>query len=146
MAQSFDLPLLEITVNDFRCSWTRFELVAAAKEWNEAKQKLILPTLLRGKLVDTYIQLNETTRENLGTIKKVLMEAVGITRDPFTAGQAFMSQHQSAGETVRDYAVDIKKLFKESYPEEAQSSPILLQRFLTGLAAPIIMPPAFIEN
>ena len=31
----------------------------------------------------------------------------------------------------------LKKLFKESYPEEAQSSRIFLQRFLTGLAAPI---------
>jgi len=51
MAQSFDLPLPEITVNDFWHSWTRFELVATAKEWNEAKQKLKLPTLLRGKLV-----------------------------------------------------------------------------------------------
>ena len=48
-----------------------------------------------------------------------------------------MSRHQSAGETVRDYAADIKKLFKEAYPEEAQASPILLQRFLTGLAPPI---------
>ena len=91
MAQSFDLPLPEITVNDFRHSWTRFELVAAAKEWNEAKQKLILLTLLRGKLVDAYMQLNETARENLGTIKKALMEAVGIARDPLTTGQAFMT-------------------------------------------------------
>jgi len=83
------------------------------------------------------IQLNETARGNLGTIKKALMEAVGIVSDPLTAGQAFMNQHQSAGETVRDYAADIEKLFKESYPEDAQSSPILLQRFLTGLVAPI---------
>jgi len=124
-------------VNDFQRSWTRFELVATAKEWDATKQKLILPTLLRGKLVDAYVQLNETTRENLGSIKKALMEAVGIARDPLTAGQAFMSRHQSVGESVRDYAADIKKLFKESYPEEAQSSPVLLQRFLTGLAAPI---------
>ena len=57
------------------------------------------------------------------------MEAVGIVHDPLTAGQAFMSRHQSAGETVRDYAADVKKLFKESYPEEALSSPIFLQRF-----------------
>ena len=109
-------------------------LVAAAKEWNEAKQKLILPTLLRGKLVDAYIQLNETAWENLGT---ALMEAVGIARDPLTTGQAFMTRRQCAGETVRDYAADINKLFKESYPEEAQSSPILLQRYLTSLATPI---------
>ena len=132
-----DLPLPEITANEFQRSWTRFELVASAKEWDEAKQKLILPTLLRGKLVDVYVQLNETARANLGNVKKALMKGVGIARDPLTAGQAFMSRHQSAGETVRDYTADIKRLFKEAYPEKAQASPILLQRFLTGLAPPI---------
>ena len=33
MAQ-LDLPLPEITVADFQRSWTRFELVASAKEWD----------------------------------------------------------------------------------------------------------------
>ena len=65
------------------------------------------------------------------------MESVGIARDPLTAGQVFMGRHQVAGEAVRDYATDIKKLFKESYPDESQTSPILLQRFLTGLSPPI---------
>ena len=137
MAQSLDLPLPEITVNDFHRSWTRFELVASAKEWDEAKQRLILPTLLRGKLVDAYVLLNDTARTSLGNIKKALIKGVGILRDPLITGQAFMSRHQSAGETVRDYVADIKKLFKESYPEEPQTSPILLQRFLTGLVPSI---------
>ena len=38
---------------------------------------------------------------------------------------------------MRDYATDLKKLFQESYPEESQASPILLQRFLTGLSPPV---------
>jgi len=84
MAQSLDLPLPEITVANFQRSWTRFELVAATKEWNEAKQKLIISTLLHGKLVDSYVTLSETACGNLGTIKKALMESVGITRDPLT--------------------------------------------------------------
>ena len=92
MAQNLDLPLPEITVTDFQCSWTRFELVAAAKEWDEAKQKLILSTLLCGKLVDSYVTLSETARGNLGNIKKALMESVGITHDPLTAEQAFMNR------------------------------------------------------
>ena len=85
MAQ-LDLLLPEITVTDFQRSWTRFELVASAKEWNKAKQKLVLPMLLRDKLVDSYVSLDDLTHENLGTIKKVLMESVGITHDLLTAG------------------------------------------------------------
>ena len=54
MAESMDIPLPELTVENFKRAWTRFELVAKAKEWNAAKQLIVLPTLLRGKLVDYY--------------------------------------------------------------------------------------------
>ena len=36
MAQ-MDLPLPEITMENFLHAWTRFELVAIAKEWNAGK-------------------------------------------------------------------------------------------------------------
>ena len=53
MAQ-FDLPLQEITTEEFSCAWTRFELVSTAKEWNTEKQVIILPTLFGGKLVESW--------------------------------------------------------------------------------------------
>ena len=133
MATPLDLPLPEITVDDFQRAWTRFELVAAAKEWNDDKQKVILPTLLRGKLVDIYMTLNGDTRGDLPVLKKTLMHQAGLLRDPLTASQSFMSRRQASGEKVSDFAEDLKKLFTESYPGEATTSPILLQRFLTGL-------------
>ena len=52
MTVQLDLPLPEITVEDFKRAWTHFELVADAKDWNENEQKVILPTLLCRKLVD----------------------------------------------------------------------------------------------
>ena len=54
MAEKLGIPLPEITCEDFQAEWIRFELVAAAKEWTPEKQALILPTLLRGKLVECY--------------------------------------------------------------------------------------------
>ena len=42
MAQ-LDIPLLEISTEDFDRSWTWFELVAGAKEWNDAKQRTVIP-------------------------------------------------------------------------------------------------------
>ena len=108
MAQQFDLPLPEITVEDFQRSWIRFELVSEAKEWDEAKRKLILPSLLQGKLVDIYVSLDDTTRGNLEQLKKALMKQAGLVRDPLTAGQLFMSMHQLPGEKVRDFVVELK--------------------------------------
>ena len=46
MAAQLDLPLQELPVENFSRTWAQFELVAAAKQWDEAKQLTILPTLL----------------------------------------------------------------------------------------------------
>ena len=62
MATPLNLPLPEITVEDFHRSWVRFELVAGAKQWDTAKQNLILLTLLQSKLVDIYMSVDDTTR------------------------------------------------------------------------------------
>ena len=59
MVQSMDIPLPEITIEDFCRAWTRFELVATAKERGEDKQLAIIPTFLLGRLVDYYIDLEE---------------------------------------------------------------------------------------
>ena len=55
MAQ-FDLPLPEITVEDFERSWTRFGLVANAKEWNEERRLSVIPALLHGSLLDHFLE------------------------------------------------------------------------------------------
>ena len=133
MAVQLDLPLPEITVEDFKRAWTRFELVANAKDWNEDKQKVILPMLLCGKLVDIYLTIDEETRGNLQHLKTALMRQAGLLRDPLTAGQSFMTRRQGPSESVNDFATDLKRLFVESYPDEEITSAILLQRFLTGL-------------
>ena len=67
------MPLPEITKEDFLCAWTQLELVASAKEWNEGKRATVLPTLLRRKLVDIYIKLSGETRANLAKVKKALV-------------------------------------------------------------------------
>ena len=78
MAVQLDVPLLEITSEEFVHAWTRFELVASAKEWNETKQKSVLPTLLRGKLVDYFVELNDKTKADLQAVKQALGR-LGIT-------------------------------------------------------------------
>ena len=133
MATQLDLPLPEITVENFWRDWTRFELVAAAKDWNANKRKVVLPTLLRGKLVDIYTTLDEETRGDLQCLKKELMTQAGLLRDPLAAAQSFMSRCQKPCEKVNDFVSDLRKLFVEAYPREEVTSTILLQRFVTGL-------------
>ena len=86
-----------------------------------------MPTLLRGKLVDIYLTIDEETRGNLQHLKKALMRQAGLLRDPLTAGQSFMTRRQGSSESVNDFAMDLKRLFVESYPDEEVTSAILLQ-------------------
>ena len=123
MAQSTDIPLPEITIEDFRRAWTRFELVATAKKWGEDKQLAIIPTLLRGRLVDYYIDLEEEEKVSVQELGKSLKKRAGL----------MMDRSQEPQERVSDFATDLKKLFRLAYLEEAKSSSVLLQRFLTGL-------------
>ena len=137
MAQPLDIPLPEITAENFKRAWTRFELVAKAKEWEGAKQLTVLPTLLRGKLVDKYVDFDAETRTDLVKLKVALEKASGQMKDPLVASRTFVTREQSQSESVEDFSTALKHFFKQTYPTEALTSSILLQRFLTGLRPPI---------
>ena len=78
---SQDIPLPEISVEEFHQAWTRFELAAVAKEWNAAKQLSVVPALLRGKLLDYYVQLEDSEKSSMKALKAALMTRSGIAKD-----------------------------------------------------------------
>ena len=85
----------------FSLAWTRFELVSTAKEWNTEKQVMILPTLLSGKLVDYYVELDEAIKASMKLLKTALMTRAGLVKDPLTAGKIFISYCQHASKKQR---------------------------------------------
>eukprot|EP00731_Ephydatia_muelleri_P010420 Em0005g1006a len=133
MAEKVNIPLPDITCEDFELSWIRFEFVAAAKEWSQEKQALILPTLLRGKLVECYVELEADTKKAVNYVNKELVKRLRLCREPLEAGKLFMTRSQLERERVTEFAMQLKKLFKQAYPEEDSTSGILLQRFVMGL-------------
>lgn len=139
MATNDSVPLPEIKAipEEFDRAWTRFELVAKAKGWDDDRQVAVLPTLLRGRLIDYYTDLSDDKKSNLKELKVALEEKAGLSGDPFTASLAFSNRRQREDERVEDFASDLSKLFKQAYPKENSKSAVLLQRFVTGLRPPI---------
>ena len=133
MATSLDLPLPELMAEDFQRGWTHFEFVAAAKEWSANKQLTVIPTLLRGKLIDYYVKLEDATKNDLALLKAALLDKSGKKEDPLVASRCFNQRNQSQDEKVADFSDALKKLYKSAYPGESLTSAVLLQRFLTGL-------------
>ena len=134
MAAQLDLPQPEITIEDFHRAWTQFNLVSTTKKWNRVKQKVILPTLLHGKLPDYYAECNEETQSDLELLKSMFMKKAGLVCDSLTASKLFMSRCQGPHEKVTEFLAGLKELFKEAYPVEQLTSTILLERFLMGLS------------
>ena len=80
-----------------------------------------------------YISLSAEEKASLTTLQRALSDRAGITRDSLTSARAFSERKQGAHESVRDYEIDLKKLFKEAYPDEdTAKSAVLLQGFLGG--------------
>ena len=75
---------------------------------NDNRRKVILLTLLHGKLVDIYMTTDEETRGDLQNLKKALMYQAGLLRDPLIAGQSFMLRHQGPGVSISNFATDLK--------------------------------------
>ena len=120
-------------------SFTRLGLVFQSERLECQQKEGCSPTLLRGKLVEYYVEAHDATRGDLADLKTFLMMKVGLVRDPLTLSQLFMSCSKNPGERILDFAADLKKLFKEAYSTEDYTSTILLQRFLTAhLASAII--------
>ena len=134
---AMDLQLPELTTDDFHRAWTRFELIAAAKEWNNAKRLTIVPTLLRGKLIDYYTEFDDATKTDLATLKQALQVKAGLIKDPLVTSRSFNQRSQLSNEKVDEYASELKRLFKQAYPDEDMGSTVLLQKFMTGLQPPI---------
>ena len=76
MATSLDLQLPVLVAKDFQHGWTRFEFVAAAKEWTANKQLTVIPILLRGKLIDYYVELEDATKNDLALLKAALLDKI----------------------------------------------------------------------
>ena len=80
-------------------------MVAAAKEWSPEKQALILPTLLRGKIVECYVELEANTKKMVKIVKEELMKRLKLCRQPLETGKLFMIRSQLEKEGVTEFAM-----------------------------------------
>ena len=69
-------------------------MVAAAKKCDNAKQLVIVPALLRGKLVDFFVELSEEDRANMQTLKRALSAKAGLVRDHLPSAKCFNMRKQ----------------------------------------------------
>ena len=85
-------------VEDLKRGWTRFEFVTTA-----TKQLTVIPTLLRGKLIDYYMELENDVKGDLKLLRTALEDRAGKKEDPLIASKNFNQCNQGQGEKVTDF-------------------------------------------
>ena len=102
----------EISVENFEDSWTTFEFTVAANKWDNGRDLVILPALLRGKLQDFYTTLNNDKTKDLTALMSVLSDRASLTKDPLASAKRFTEKKQDANKSARYFKADLRKLFK----------------------------------
>jgi hypothetical protein len=128
--------LPNFTGKDWKIWINRFEDVAHIQRWT-AKQKLteILPKLQGAAGEFVYGQLSRTKRNHYDTLVQELGYRFRTVETTRTYGSKFSNRNQRPGETVEEYAAEIKALYDKAYPNRDGQTrrEDLLRRFLDGL-------------
>ena len=101
-------------------SWfRRFDVCAAANEWNAAKKLVRLPTLLRGRAWAIYESLGEADNESYDALKGAIISRLNPDTDEDRLAareQLTRRRYREGGERIDELARDIEKLLDRSSP------------------------------
>ena len=120
MASGVGLALPEPLQEDDARSWfKRFEVCAAANEWDARKKLLRLPTLLRGRAWAIFDALPDTDTDTYDHLKKALLDRLNpdTDEDRMSARDALSRRRlREDRESVDELARDIEKLLDKASP------------------------------
>ena len=120
MASSVGLALPEPLQDKDAKSWfKRYEVCAAANEWNAEKQLLRLPTLLRGRAWAIFDALPDGDKGSYNDLKKALLERLSpdTDEDRLSARDELARRRLRDGESVDELARDMEKLLDKASPD-----------------------------
>ncbi|MEW8546514.1 MAG: zinc finger CCHC domain-containing protein [Candidatus Thiodiazotropha sp.] len=116
--------------------FNRFEEVAKRQKWSdEERLDEMLPRLqgVAGEFV--FGQLTHSIRTDYKALCKELKNRFRVVETSKTFGVQFSRRNQKSGESVEEYADELKKLYDKAYAKRDKETrrEDLLQRFLDGL-------------
>ena len=104
---------------DAKAWFRRFDVCAAANDWNAAKKLVRLPTLLRGRAWAIYESLGENDNESYNVLKGAIISRLNPDTDEDRLAareQLTRRRFREGGESIDELARDIEKLLDRSSP------------------------------
>ena len=115
--------------------YNRFKDVAAQEDWTDSgKLRELLPRLQGRAGEFVYSQLSSDTRRNFTALIDDIEHRFRKIESARTYGSQFSKRSQKPGETVEDFAAELKRLYHKAYPRRDIETrrEDLLRRFLDG--------------
>jgi hypothetical protein len=116
--------------------FNRFSAVADRKQWTtDERLDELLPRLQGGAGDFVFGQLPQRVLTNYRALVRELDSRYRVVETTRTYGVQFSRRNQRGGETVEDYAAELKRLYDHAYPQRNSTTrqEDLLRRFLDGL-------------
>ena len=116
--------------------FNRFDEVAARKNWDQEKRLDELLPKLQGQAGEfVFGQLSKQTRRDYVSLTKELKTRFRIIETPKRFGSLFSKRNQNNGESVEEYAAELKRLYDKAHARRDQQTrkEDILRRFLDGL-------------
>ena len=124
------------------CDWLeQFEAVATLAGWDEHAKLVNLTTRLRGTAYSFYRSCASEQRSNYKLLVEQLRKRFTPVELTAIQSQCFHDRHQTAKESVDEFAQELKKLFHKAYSNltrggveaEAMGQSVLANQFVSGL-------------
>ena len=120
MATGSKLCLPEYLDDGDATSWfKRYDLCAAANEWNDAKKLLRLPTLFKGRAWAIFESLGDGDKDTYSHLKKAMTEKLNPDTDKsrmVAKEQLGLRRFREGFESVDELARDLERLLDRSSP------------------------------
>ena len=119
----------------------QFELVAKLYKWSEAAKLVNLITRLRGPAYSFYRACLPEQKESYTVLKQELTKRFTPVQIQAIQSELFHDRKQKDGESVDEYAQDLRRLFRKAYGKAQQGSQeakkmersVLAYQFVAGL-------------
>ena len=116
--------------------YNRFKSVAKLEGWTDREKLRELLPRLQGKAGEfVYDQLRSDVREDFRSLVHELKHRFRKVETARTYGAQFSHRNQRSGETIEDFAADLKRLYDKAYANRDRDTrrEDLLRRFLDGI-------------
>lgn len=133
---------------------TQFEMIAGLCKWVGQAKLVHLTTRLRGPAFAFYRSCSAAQKSNYQLLVSELKKRFTPVHIQAVQTSRFHERRQKSGETVDDYAQELRKLFRKAYPTTARGSQeteqmgqtVLSSQFVAGLLPDIKSKVAGVEG